>query len=265
MGKNARAPYDTGTKRRSAGASGSAVAKRSSRALKDGFKSGRIFSFFGLMGLVALMYQLFTAPGYRVEAVELNGSIGLTAAEMEQITGVVGRNVFFVNTAKAAEIIRPLPYVRSVQVMDRWPNRVVVKIDERVPSVIWQVGETRYLVDDDGVVVGEASSSGDLITVRSASGVAQNPGDRVDPKALDTAQKLFLRVPRELGLPVTGLEYSPLTGITVLVNDGKSICFGDSDKLDDKFAIFRSFVGGGSNAAKWKYLDLRSVTKPYYR
>jgi cell division protein FtsQ len=261
VAKKVGVSYDASAKNRPAGPSGTAAVNGFSRAFVEGLKNGRLLSLLGLMGLVALVFYLYSSPAYRIETLEVSGSKGLPVSELEARTDLIGRNVFVVNIAEAEEALRPLPYVRNVKIEAKWPNRVVVTVDERVPSVAWQVGNDNYLVDNDGVVVEAAEPPADLITVVSSEKATLKAGDKVNAAAVDAAQKLYLRLPRELNLPVTHLDYSPLTGITVTSGD-KSFCFGTADELDQKMAILQSFWGTGTN---WKYLDLRSIEKPYYR
>lgn len=86
------------------------------------------------------------------------------------------------------------------------------------------------------------------------------PGDKVDPDALEVARRVTLRA-HELPAPIQRIEWDAGLGVSLIVADGKQAVIGRSERLDEKLAILAQLLW---DSTPFSYLDLRPTT-PYYR
>ncbi len=113
-----------------------------------------------LVGTVAVS----VAPSFAARTLEIHGATFTSGSIIRSILGLNGSpNVFRLETdGAAAELVR-LPAVRSASIQVRLPSTVVVQIVEREPKLVWVVGGTRYVVDQDGLIFGLVDSAGNPI------------------------------------------------------------------------------------------------------
>ncbi|MGD0120977.1 MAG: FtsQ-type POTRA domain-containing protein [Candidatus Limnocylindrales bacterium] len=116
------------------------------------------------------------APSFSARTLEIHGATFTGSAVISSILGMDGApNVFRLGTDQAAAQLVRLPAVKSASIQVRLPSTVVVDIVEREPKLVWVVGSSRYVVDQDGLIFGLVDSAGNPI--------ASNAGPVVTPTA----------------------------------------------------------------------------------
>ena len=70
-----------------------------------------------------------------------------------------GQNLFEIATEPLEARIREIPAVAAVDISLGLPDTVAVRIEERVPILVWQIGERRLLVDDSGLLFARLDKS----------------------------------------------------------------------------------------------------------
>ncbi|HEV2006269.1 MAG TPA: FtsQ-type POTRA domain-containing protein, partial [Candidatus Limnocylindrales bacterium] len=63
-----------------------------------------------------------------------------------------GTNLFQIQTAPIEARLAALPAVAAARVSVALPHALTITISERVPILVWQVGDNRYLADKAGVL-----------------------------------------------------------------------------------------------------------------
>jgi hypothetical protein len=124
-----------------------------------------------------------------------------------------GANLFEIETDPLEARLLEIPAVAGADVTVGLPNTVRVSIRERNPILVWQAGDSRWFVDDEGLLFAEAPASpaGDLADLpvisddRLASG-AFRIGSKIDPVDLDIARRLAALTPAQVGSSAAGLS-----------------------------------------------------------
>jgi hypothetical protein len=138
-----------------------------------------------------------------------------TAAEavLASVQVPEGTNLFQVQTAPIEARLAALPAVASARVFVLLPHALTITITERVPILVWQVGEDRYLADSAGVLFAAAdaamASAAQVPTVvdrRVASQSSVAVGATLDPVDFDAATRLGSIVPADVGSTAAGLH-----------------------------------------------------------
>ena len=123
-----------------------------------------------LVGMVAVS----VAPSFAARTLEINGATFTSEKIIRSILGMDGSpNAFQIDAAAAEEQLVLLPAVESATVSVRLPSTVIVTIVERVPKLVWAIGDKRYVVDQDGAIFGLVDSAGNPIP--SSAGPLQSP------------------------------------------------------------------------------------------
>lgn len=212
---------------------------------------------------IGLVVAVYFSPLFRVQKVRVTGAATVPPEEIAALVDVKGESMIAVDFSEARAAIEANPAVKSVSFSKKWPQTVEVNVVERVPWGVWLIGETPYVIDDEGVVVAAAAPDGaPAIRATTSSGILA-PGDRTDADAVALARRLVEEVPARLGLNLTAIEWSGEMGLSVMTDAGYRVVIGDSENLDYKLAVWaeiESEVGRESMAGR--KLDLRFGDRP---
>ena len=151
--------------------------------------------------------------------------------------------------------------MRSARVEVRLPGTLAVAIDERVPVMVWQVGDRRYLADADGTLFAlmparppADAASLPVIDDRRIAAISLDVGQRLDAVDLDAATRLASLVPADLGSAAVSLAVSvtDANGFVVGTHPGSwSAVFGfytpslrTTEMIPDQVRLLRSLLVG---------------------
>jgi cell division septal protein FtsQ len=218
---------------------------------------------------------LLTSPQFRVEQVVIRrdpDADQVTAARAPQVSQVVGRNIFLVNTSRVAQDVASMPSVLRAQVVSHLPNVLEIQIAERVPIAVWRAQNGTFLVDERGNVLAEAPAAAVarepedqvMLLVKDTTGRDVTLGDRIDQHTLLAARELVRALPAA-GAGVREVEYSP-QGLIFTTDRQWRVIFGDTESLNAKLAAFKSIVElARSQNMNVGLVDLRPKDRPFYQ
>ena len=94
--------------------------------------------------------------GFEISAVTITGQSRMSEQELLAAAGVGPRDSLpFLDVNAVRERLEKVPLVKSARVMKLYPNRLVVAIDERQASALWQRDGRVSVVSEDGVAIDE--------------------------------------------------------------------------------------------------------------
>src|SRR5580700_8908196 len=123
---------------------------RGSAPVRRGVSTGRVIaiSFAFLVLLVASIYVFhrleqflirdprfaFTGVEGDASLIEISGAAHASRAEIERVFSIdLGRSVYLLPLADRRESLRSVDWVKDASIARLWPNRVVVRVQERKP------------------------------------------------------------------------------------------------------------------------------------
>ncbi len=227
----------------------------------------RLLRWFLPLALALIFLGLYLSPLLRVQEVQVRGARHVDPRQVEEAVGLGGRSLIALPLGEAAARVRAIPLVRDVRLGLRWPNVLVVEVEERRPWGYWVRGGYAYAVDEEGVVLGGLVPPPGAPTIIDTSGPGPlKPGDRVDARAISMAIRLLGWAPQALGVQVAALEYSQAQGMSVVTADGLRVVVGSEDSLDFKLAVWQALAQRlGEEGLAGRVLDLRSGGRPILR
>jgi len=156
---------------------------------------GAILKWISLTALVAAPlvyggYELaayaLTSPRFSVRSAEdvvLVGNRFVTRDDILNALGMTsegrgaGANILQVSLEEVRRQVESLAWVRSATVARSYPNRLVVRIVERVPIAFLNVGGRVKLVDEEGIVLDKPDGASFAFPVLAGLDAASNPAD----------------------------------------------------------------------------------------
>jgi hypothetical protein len=222
---------------------------------------------FGLGGIAltgALVYGvafLLLGDTLRVRDIYVNGTEVADPREIVRTADLSGHSLLTLNGGGAAQRLAALPEVKSVSVHRRWPHAVTIDVVERQAWGYWQSGGRRLVIDEQGLILQKARPpAANAPTIIEIGGPSDFSGDHVsDPDTVHLVAQLTSDGTLDrLHVHPTGFVFRHDRGLTVLVDGGPDVVFGDSSNYGFKVATWASLLQELSrDPLKVREIDLR--------
>lgn len=226
----------------------------------------KLLALILLFGASGLLYHVAASDGFRIERVVVVGSQLIPSAEIERTAAVAGLNIFWVREEEVGHRLQAIAAVQSARARTVLPDRLEVRIVERMPVAVWQNGGMSYLVDAEGRVLQVTDKAVALPTIRDVGSEPVQVGGSVDRAALATMFRLRELLPRAAGVTPRELEFGLDTGVTVVPDSGPRVRFGSDEDLDWQIgalvAVRRELDRQGQRP---ELIDVRFKDRPYAR
>jgi cell division septal protein FtsQ len=192
---------------------------RTVRRASAGLSPVRAGALLAMLVSAAALYGVANSSAFTFEQLLLEGAALTDPDAVHQaLEDVQGENLFGLRTGPIEAVLAELPTVRRADVTVRLPGSLLVRLQERTPILVWQVGARRYLVDADGRLFarlgeepGADAATLPVVEDRRATSAGLSVGGRLEPVDLDAATRLASLVPADVG--------SEATTLTVAVGD----------------------------------------------
>nr|WP_134488778.1 FtsQ-type POTRA domain-containing protein [Methylocella tundrae] len=97
---------------------------------------------------------LAKALGFNIKAVTIAGQSEMTEAEILSVSGIGPRNSLpFLDVAEVRERLQKVPLIKEVSVTKLYPNRLLIEVEERQASALWQKDGVVKVVAADGMTI----------------------------------------------------------------------------------------------------------------
>jgi cell division septal protein FtsQ len=207
-----------GTGRRPGGAAVRGFRGGGSRVRRSsaGLSRVRAGAALALLASAGGIYGLAATSAFGFARLEIQGAVVTSeAAVRDRIDLAAGQNLFVLSTEPLEDALADLPTLERVSVSVGLPDTVTVELVERVPILVWQAGERRYLVDPGGYLFadvedGPPAEIGNLPVIGDARRASGRLGlrDTLDPVDLDAATRLAGVRPADVGSAAAALTVS---------------------------------------------------------
>jgi cell division septal protein FtsQ len=236
-----------------------AIPARSGRLARQRSLFWRILSLFAVSTLFILAVNFaLTSNAFRVAQVNVEGTRNATLVRAIQQMGMQGENIFLVNIPALRERIEAIPVVSTAELNRQWPNQLVVKINERVPALLWQSVQGSYSIDGQGVVIArmaDTPGADQLHIVEDISKPAQGsdqkkailqPGVHLNQANILFARTIFDRLPSLLGNNAFKLQYDGT--IYASTGDGGKGIGGSATYIVESSTGWKAYLGDASDS-----------------
>lgn len=190
----------------------------------------KFFAGFLLVGLCALLWAALNLDTFFVSQPVVIGNKIVPRAEIAQVAGVNGWNIFFVDPRAVEHAVRALPEFQDVQVYVTLPNTVEIYTVERTPRFVWEVAGKNFWVDQEGIAMRPRGMVPNGWHVRDSEGKVVAYGERINPDAFNAAVSLintWKDSPKYF-------EWTKAHGLTLRDEHGWLIYFGSANQMNDK-------------------------------
>lgn len=94
------------------------------------------------------------APTFNIIAVEAEDGNNITSGEIIERANIkIGENIFRINDSKIKKSIESIPYAKKAKIYRALPNKIILKVEERVPYTIVKYLESYATIDKYGYIL----------------------------------------------------------------------------------------------------------------
>jgi cell division septal protein FtsQ len=221
-------------------------------------RGGTLLSLLLLAALALLTSQFFTTDRFYVYDAEVQGNRFVDRSEIYAASGLHELSIFWINTGQVEAAISSLLGIREVKVTCRLPNRVKIEVVERQPRIVWQRGEKRYWVDEQGIVLSMEGELEGMFLIHDLTPGPLEVGDCIDSEVIASALELRRLLPE-----AAAFSYSEDRGFS-FDQRGYPIHFGTGD-IAEKVAILNALLRDlALEGITPKFVDVRFKESPFY-
>ncbi len=196
------------------------------RRASAGIAARRIGAALVAVAALAAIFGAATSPAFELRQLDVEGARYTPTSAVDAALGLAATphpNVFVLDTARLRRALLALPAVTDARLRVELPDRLVVRLAERQPILVWASSNERWLVDVEGVVMGPATpgdpaTAGLPVFADDRSGRRPlAPGDTLDATDLAVARRLGALTPKLLGSRAAtfSFEITDADGFTV--------------------------------------------------
>ena len=226
--------------------------------------SWRWLSFAMVIGLASVLYLFIDAEPFYVRYVEVGGLRHMPASEIYGLSQVADQHIFWVDPKAVAAAVERDPAIASAEVDVRWPSRVLIRVVEREPALVWEQGGVRTWVDVQGHVMPQRSDiDGLLRIVAEDTDEILMPQTRIDPDIVGGALQL-----RALRPNIEVMFYNANDGVGLRDGRGWQVYFGKGTDMPQKLLVYETLVEAvwRNGNGEWpSFFDVGDLRAPYYR
>lgn len=214
-----------------------------------------------LIAALGLGVYMFASLDFYVWDVEVEGARWVHGQDVLQAAGLEGMSIFYVDPMAVAGRLESLPQVTRAEVVCDLPARVRVKLEERVPSAVWQNHGVQYWVDKEGVLFPWLGELENPVIIVEQDGPARAAGDRVDARVVRSVGRLA-----ELISGVRVVGYSSSEGLFFDIPQGYRVLTRPEREMESVAAALQAVLDKLSREGiAARVLDLRYESRAYWR
>lgn len=265
------------------------VPARSGERTKRSWLLWRLIAFLSLVVILICSAEfVLNSPAFRVARVNVRGTHNDLLIQRIQQLGMLGQNIFLIDTTNLTARIEAMPVVASAALAKQWPNELTVMVTERTPTLVWQTSNGVFSVDNKGVVIAATSVTAEhlpmIVDARPCGGngaqgrcqgQALQAGARLNAEDIAFAQAVFEEIPRLTSVTSFTLRYtngepagSENGAFSVASAEGWTAYLGgvnDTNPLDNRLLELQQIlVMAQQQQLHLAMIDLRFGLRPIY-
>jgi cell division protein FtsQ len=219
-----------------------------------------------VIGVLAGCTALYRSPLFAVKRVEVVGAAHVGADRVRTLAAV-SEDVTLIRFP-AEEVARRVakdPWVASVTVSRLFPDGMRIRVVERQPVAMADVGQTLWLVDSTGMVIAKRSveQTSTAIVIRDVPGLDLKAGRRTTSEPLLNAIAVVVAISDRLRSMIGSVSAPTIDGTTLYTRDRVEVVFGDAAEAQAKDALVQRILD--EHRGRVVSIDVRTVDRPTWR
>ena len=227
-------------------------------------KNHRIQSVFFILLVVAAAYILLQSPIFEIRTITVQGNRQLTPEEIIKFSGITtGNNIFKINISDAEKKLNMVPLLKSTEVERKFPQTIVIHVEERQAVALLAVKNSFIKVDSEGVYLQKGQMASALPVITGLNCEMDGPGKPVKAQYLAQALAILPEMSRMLVQKLSEIHISDGGQVTLYTIDGIQGRMGLPEEMKYKCLIFEEVIDRlKEKGGEIQYVDLSNPRVP---
>lgn len=181
-------------------------------------------------------YAIYFSPWLRTESVRVEGTSLVSRAQVLATAKVpVGEALMSVDITAVERRVESLAAVKDVDVTRSWPHSVSIKVTERVPVAVLELGGRRLALDAAGTAF--------TAPARVRAGLPRmRVGATADRDALQEGASVITALAPDVARMVDYLEVRTIDEIVLHLRGGRLVRWGSAEQSSDKARVLLALL-----------------------
>ncbi|MFA5134644.1 MAG: hypothetical protein WC505_02535 [Patescibacteria group bacterium] len=242
-----------------------------------------LFIWLFCLAFLSIIYALFYSPLLQISRIEVRGTVSIPAEildekfirwQLEQRRFAVfsQRNILLFSKSWLAENISNTYSTESLSIDKKLPHTLIVDIVEKKPQLVWQTGDQRYYLSEQGIAtssVDAVEAAGNIPSLTDESGEPINVGDAaLSPEKLTFITSLIAQSNAWDTVAIIGLSVANRMSVQLNVHTeaGYAIYFDMSRDLEQQVTKLERILDTKVQEQQpTEYIDLRIGDRVYIK
>ncbi len=210
---------------------------------------------------------LYRSTAFTIERIDVVGAARLTDDQVRALVALPeGSTLLRYPRAEIEERLVASPWIAEAQVSRDFPDGLRVRVVEREPVVLVDVGDALFwLVDREGTVLEQRTpdATDTMVIVRDLVEFEPIEGEVATSAALLNALKVLAGLSADLRGDVRAISAQSVDLTTLITNEDVEILVGSADDIARKDVVARGILEEQSGAVV--YINVRTADRPTWR
>ncbi len=209
---------------------------------------------------------LYRSQLFEIRSVDVIGAERLTPAAVRSRAEVPeGATLLRFPAGAIKERLLSYAWIEDAQVTRDFPHALRIRIVERKPLAIVDTGDTFWVVDSTGMVLGEQSleETTTMPILRDIPALELSSGQAAESEVLSNALNILSGISAELRQKVRAISAPSVAETTLLTTDSVEVIIGEAVELEKKDVIVLKIMR--EQAGNVVTIDVRSTDRPVSR
>lgn len=236
------------------------------------------FKLFVIVSVGGIVYLIFFSSFFKIKNVIVEGNQEIKQEQIEELLNKtlentilgsnLGYNLIFVPKEKIKKDIGNNFLIKNINIIKKWPNQLIIKIEERKPALIW-IAKDKYFIDDDGFVLKKVDSEINLPTIIDKKQIEISEGQKiVSQEFVRFIKDLYKNLPLKTPYTIDSILIEEVTfDIEVRTQQGIVLYLTTQNSLESQInhlkASLEEIEKRGDRVIY--YIDLRLNDKVFYK
>ena len=198
--------------------------------------------FLIIVTIAILVFNLFKHDYYKISQVYIEGNKILTKEQiLNKLNNPMGTNIILYDDKESEENLKKEELIKNVSIEKKWPDQIIVKVEEEYPYMVITYKKDNYLLANTGKVLDKSSNTVNN-NLPKIKGIKNKP--EIGKKFTDKENLIkFIKSTQKLkyAKDIKEIDLENYNEIGIIINDIQ-INFGDLKNYNYKLKLLDSIL-----------------------
>lgn len=240
---------------------------------KNRKKIKRIIKYFAiLLILVSGCLYAMLSPIFQIQEIEVENENIITKEQIISLSEIqLGENIFRINKKETIHKIKQNAYIESVSIKRKFPDKIVISIQERMPTFMLEFGNAYLYLNNQGYILEASNQEIQVPKIKGYKLMAEKctPGNRLEKDDLEKLEDVLkimeVAKSNELEDIITQINIEDKQDyIIYLASEEKTVYLGDTSDLTTKMLYLKAILDKEKGKAGEIFLNVNLNTENAY-